>query len=299
MDFSDKVILITGGTSGIGAATAISFIEHNAKIVYVCGRTTLKWEISKVLFESKLCDNANRIVFIQTDIRVESQVRNLIKTIFSNHGQLDICFNNVGVITPPNFIWNTDFGFSEKIGDYIYYKIYAGSEDKYKQTPIITNLYGTSICLKWELYYILKYNNPKKQVNIVNMASSVSNIGLIGYSTYTASKGGIVTLTKNVAGEVANFRALNKDKVPIILVNSISPGYVMSPVFLDSVTPNIPLDKILDNVVKTIPLGYIEDPSKITIPILILASDKLTTYMTGSDVYVDGGVTSILNYSSS
>lgn len=297
MDFSDKIILVTGGTSGIGLSTAISLVKHNAKIVYVCGRSLLKWDIAKVLIEKTLCNRSDRIKFIQTDIRIEYQVKRLIKTIFNEKCQLDACFNNVGVNNPPVKIWNTDFGESEQRGEYIYYKIYAG-EEKYKQTPIFTNYYGTCLCLKWELYYILKYNNPRKQVNILNMASSINRLGLIGYSPYTSSKGGVATLTKCVAGEVAQTKAEHNDLVPVILINSLSPGYVNSPLFTENIPQNIPPQQVFENVIKTIPLGYIQSPESIAVSVLTLLNDKLTTYMTGSDVLVDGGLTSILDYSS-
>ena len=296
MDFKDKIILVTGGTSGIGLKSVISFAKNNARKVYTCGRSIEKWEIAKVLMKKELGKDFSKVEFIQTDIRVESEVRHLIRCIFYKYRQLDIAVNNAGVNIPPVNIWDMDFGDTTKKCDTIRYQFYAGVEDKEKQTPIFTMLYGLLFCLKWELKYILKYNNPKKQVNIVNTSSAFDNLGTTFYPTYTAAKSGVSSLTKSIAGQVAQERLNNKKYTPIILINSVNPGAVLTPLFFDNFPPDVTPEEAVRGTSARIPLNRVAKAQEIANSILILSCNKTTTYMTGTEVNVDGGLVEVPNY---
>lgn len=293
MNFTNKIVLVTGGTSGIGLKTSINFIKHDAKVVYVCGRSILKWDIAKVLIKKELKEKSNCIIFIQTDVRVEHEVKNLISQIFKNERQLDVCVNCAGVNTPPEYLWDTNFGFSDKKDDVITYKYYAGLE-KTKQTPIYTNLIGNMFCLKWELKYIYKYNNPTKQVNIVLISSSIDELGSAEYPIYVASKAGVTSLTKSVACQVAKYKSQNEN-VPKIVINSVNPGYVNAPVLYDNVPEGTTNEQIVQLAKKQIPLGYIASTETISSFILQLSS-PLTNYSTGSRFLIDGGLTVAFGY---
>ena len=239
--------------------------------------------------KKKLGNDAYRVIFIQTDIRVESQVEHLLNTIFEKRKQLDICVNNAGINTEPKNIWETNLGTSVKINNKI---IYTTNND---EDPLFNNLYGTFICLKIELKYILKYNNPKYPVNIVNISSANDQSGNLYYPAYTISKSGITNLSKTSAGQVAKYREEKGNKnVPIILINSINPGTTLSPLIINSSNP----EALLENK-KDIPLDKIARIKEISHTILLFSSYDNTKYMTAGSYYVDGGYSGVANYSNS
>jgi len=294
MIFCGKIILVTGGTSGIGLTTSINFVKQGAEKVYVCGRSRLKWDIAKVLINKELGDLENKIVYIQTDIRVESQVKKMIREIFHKHNQLDICVNNAGVNTTPRNLWDVDFGTTEINGDTIKFEFYSGSEED-KQSTLFTNLYGLIFCLKWEIKYMLKYNNRSKPVSIVNIASSISSIGTITWPDYAASKAGVVSLTKSVAGQVALLYKNDKYNTPRIYINSISPGFTLTPLFLQSLGHGNIEEKI-NQLKNLIPLNRLGTPNEISNAILLFANYKNVIYITSNDLSVDGGLTNLPNF---
>lgn len=296
MDFTDKIVLVTGGTSGIGLKTVIEFAKHSAAKIYTCGRSLIKWEIAQVIINKKLGKLADKIEFIQTDIRVESEVANLIKTIFDKSGQLDVCVNNAGVNIPPINIWEEEFGSTKKKNDIIKFTFDASVTNKYKQTPLFTNLYGTIFCLKWELKYIFERNDPKKPVNIVNISSTVSNGGNILYPEYTSSKAGIDSITKSVAGQVARYRLQNKN-APLILINAIAPGTTNTELFRNTLPPNITTTEAIELISKEIPLNRLANTNEIANAILMMALYKNTSYITATVLSVDGGISGVPNYS--
>ena len=108
--FKDKVIFITGGTSGIGLATAVQFAQEGAAHIIVCGRRESKWIEAQKYIEEKLSfEQKNRIHYWPCDVRVESQVKSIIEQIFTQFGRLDVCFNNAGVQT--GVVTGADSGF--------------------------------------------------------------------------------------------------------------------------------------------------------------------------------------------
>lgn len=294
MGFFEKIVLVTGGTSGIGLTTAINFAKNGAKKVYVCGRSVLKWNIAQILIKKEL-SCADKIIYIQTDVRIENEVRKLIKTIFNENGHLDICVNAAGVNNPPENIWDAEFGSIEKNGDVITWKYYGGLE-KMKQTPIMTNLYGTIFCLKWEIKYIFKYNNPENQVNIINVSSSIDEYGSDLYPLYVSSKSGVTSITKSVACQVLKYKNMN-NSVPKILINCVNPGYVLSPVFFENIPNDSNINEAIVQASDQIPMGNPTSTEIVSEMILSLSDSSQTKYSTGSRFLIDGGLTASFGYS--
>ena len=96
--FKGKVIFITGGTSGIGLATAVQFANAGAAHVIVCGRDVSKWEAAQSYIQAGVSkEQAKVLEYWPCDVRVESEIKDIIAKIFDKYGRLDVAFNNAGV----------------------------------------------------------------------------------------------------------------------------------------------------------------------------------------------------------
>src|SRR6202453_648709 len=181
-----RVVLITGGLTGIGRATALAFAQEGAQVV-VSGRREeegqkLVSEIHKAGAEAE---------FIRADVRREDDVRNLIDKTVERFGQLDVAVNTAGTEGVPGPI-------TEQTAD-----SYATTFD--------TNVLGTLLSMKHELRVML----PQKHGSIVNLSSALGRIGTPGASVYVASKHAVEGLTKCAALEAVGFG---------VRVNAVAPG---------------------------------------------------------------------------
>jgi NAD(P)-dependent dehydrogenase (short-subunit alcohol dehydrogenase family) len=172
-DFTNKVVLVTGGTSGIGKATAIAFAKAGAKVV-LSGRREA--EGKAVVAEITKAGGTAR--FIRADIAVEADVKNLVEQTVAAYGRLDAAFNNAGV---------------EWMGPLL-----EVPEADYRRT-FDTNVWGVFTSLKYEIPAMLKNGGGA----IVNTSSVAGHIGLAGASVYIASKHAVEGITKSVALEFA------------------------------------------------------------------------------------------------
>lgn len=169
----NKVTLVTGGTSGIGRATAIAFAQAGAKVVLSGRRET---EGAAVVAEIKAAGGDAR--FIRADVAVEADVKNLVEQTVAAHGRLDIAFNNAGI---------------EWLGP-----ITDASEADYRRV-FDTNVWGVLASMKHEIPAMLKNGGGA----IVNTSSVAGHVGMAGASIYIAAKHAIEGLTKTAALEVA------------------------------------------------------------------------------------------------
>ena len=188
--FAGKVALVTGGSNGIGRATAVALGERGAK-VYVADIDKVSGE-KTVQFVKDCGGDAD---FVQTDVSNEEQVKALIDTIITNEAHLDYAFNNAGIegasaFTPDCTIENFD-------------------------RVIAINLRGVWLCMKYEIPEMLKAGG-----SIVNMASIAGLVGFQGSPAYVASKHGVIGLTKTAALEYAKQN---------IRVNAVCPGVIDTP----------------------------------------------------------------------
>jgi len=190
-EFKDKTVLITGGTTGIGKATALAFASFGANVV-ICGRNGSKAET--ILTEA--ATNNLKVEFKQCDVSRAEEVRDLINYIVSSYGKLDIAFNNAGIDGNKGFTHECDIQNWRDIID--------------------INLSGVFYCLKYEINAMLEAGGGR----IVNNASVSGHRGYKGNPGYISSKHGLIGLTKASAME-------NADKN--IRINSISPGVIVTP----------------------------------------------------------------------
>ena len=317
--FNDFVVFITGGTSGIGLATAIQFAQQGAKHIIVCGRRLSKWNDAQPFLEENLStDTIKRIEYWPCDVRVESQVKNTIAKIFEIYGRLDICFNNAGV--QPGIISDSDSGFitglffDSAIEDdgSIIYRIpppqpessdeYRDAERKesqstpaspFSESEIATSCVGLFYCLKWEIHYIFERQPKNLSASIINTSSRNGVLPDSHRPLYASSKAFILAMTRSVASQVAH-RAL-KEKRAMIRINAISPGPVDTILEFAAygANPSNPdeYDKYAKKAMKGVPMKRTARVDEIAPMVLFLGDPLTSSYITGANMCIDGGHT--------
>ncbi len=189
--FADKVVIVTGATSGIGEATAIAFAQEGAKVAFNGRRANLGDKI-----EQAIRQQGGEASYIQTDVREPEQVMQFFREVIKRYGKLDIAFNNAGVVSPN-----------------------APSAEQSLETWIDvmnTNARGYWLCMKEEIPIMLKQGGG----HIINNASVSAHVGFANIMPYSTSKHAILGLTKCAALEYGSQN---------IRINSISPGGVDTP----------------------------------------------------------------------
>ncbi|HWA34962.1 MAG TPA: SDR family oxidoreductase [Cyclobacteriaceae bacterium] len=169
--FKDKVALVTGGSFGIGKATAIAFAERGANVVVA------DWIEDKEVIGA-LNKAGGKSLFVKCDVSKAEDVKALIEKTIAAFGRLDYAFNNAGIE-----------GLQAQVHEY--------TEAEWEKT-INVNLKGVFLCMKYEIPQML----GKKGV-IINCASIAGMIGFPGLSAYVASKHAVIGLTKTTALEYA------------------------------------------------------------------------------------------------
>ena len=232
-DFTGKTVLIIGGTTGIGRATALAFAKAGASLVVAgIGATQGESLVAEVTNSSQA-----QIEFAEVDVRVEAQVKALVERAVARFGRIDVAFNNAGVpgkTAPIQDLDESDF-------DYI----------------LDINLKGIFFGLKYQVPQMLAQGGGV----IVNTASLFGVMGYATTATYCASKWGVIGLTNSVALEVAKSN---------IRVNAIAPGSTMTPLLSGMFGGE---QTARDKVTHLIPMGRIADPKEIAQLVLFLSSD--------------------------
>ena len=242
-ELAAKVAVITGAARGIGKAIAFKLAQQGADIV-LCdvleevGNTAKEIEALGI-----------RSLAIKKDITKISEVEDLITETIEVFSKIDILVNNAG-ITRDNLL----IRMSEQEWDSV----------------INVNLKGTFNCVKAAAKVMMKQRYGK----IINISSVVGVMGNAGQSNYAASKGGVISLTKSVAKELAGRN---------ITVNAIAPGYIET-----EMTKNLP-EKAKEMFLNVIPLKRPGTPEDIANVVAFLASAD-ADYITGQVIHVDGGM---------
>lgn len=252
MRLKDKVAIITGAGSGQGKAAAKLFAKEGAAVIIA------EWDEQKGKeVEKEIAAEGGEACFIETDVSNEESVSRLVNQVLDRFGKIDILFNNAGI------------GFSSR-NKY--------TMDRLTETPLEDWNQILSINLN-SVYLLSKYVIPIMKEHgggsIINNASLNGIIGITGADAYTASKGGIVSLTRSMAVDYGKFN---------IRVNCICPGAIDTPMIADVVK-----DQRFSNHFTGNPLGRIGKPEEIAHAALFLASDE-SSYITGLIMPVDGGL---------
>jgi NAD(P)-dependent dehydrogenase (short-subunit alcohol dehydrogenase family) len=251
MRLQDRVALVTGGTSGIGEATAILFAKEGASVV-ITGRNQERGQQVR----DRISRGGGKSIFVPADVRKAKECSRAIDQTIHTFGQLDILFNNAGVFYP-----HTALDCSEEEWD----------------AQIEVNLKGTFLMSKFALPGMIRRGRGV----IINNSSGWGIAGGDSAVAYCASKGGVVLLTKAMAIDHGRQG---------IRVNCICPGDVDTPMLpQDARMRGLKWQDYLAGCANR-PLGRIGTSEEIAKAALFLACDD-SSFMTGAALVVDGGGT--------
>ncbi len=246
-----KVAVVTGGASGIGAATVRRFRQEGAEVFVADVQVDLG---NKVAAETGA-------VFQQLDVTDEAQWDALMALVEKRCGRLDILFNNAGVLGGGKSVETMDMATWNRV----------------------VAINQTSVMLGCQKGIALMRRNPGGSCgSIINTASTTSYAGLANDLAYCTTKGAVRILTKSVAVWCVQ----NKTN---IRCNSIHPGPVETPIFSQALPPGMDLAPVMQVVANMCPGGRMGRPEEVAALVAFLASDE-APYINGSEMLVDGAL---------
>ena len=246
MRFDQKVAIITGGASGVGLAT-VELLAGKGASVIIADSSPQGEQVAAAMTEQGL-----QVKFVQVDVRSEDQVANMVKRAVDCWGRLDIMVANAGIVGR---------GTAEQVSL------------AYWEQVIEVNLTGVFLCGK----HAVPAMRASGGGSIVNTASIMGLVAGEGLIPYSASKAGVVNLTRAMALDHAKEN---------IRVNAVCPGYISTPMLLDSLQDQ----QKSDHLVSLHPLGRLGKPEEVARAIAFLASEE-ASFITGASLTVDGGYT--------
>ena len=246
MKLEGKVALVTGSSRGVGKAVALGFAASGADVIinYTSNQNAADNVVSEIQSMGRSA------VAVKADVAVKTDVERLVNTAAEKYGKLDVLVNNAGFTRPAMMV--------------------KMSEDQWDQVVDI-HLKGAFMCSQ-AAGRLMKEQNSGKIINVTSVAGIVGTVGQINYS---AAKGGIISMTKSIAREMARYH---------VCANVISLGIVAT-----DMTEKIRTDEKLKEIyMNRILLKRFAEPEDISPAFVFFASDD-SSYITGQLVCVDGG----------
>ncbi len=244
MKLTGKVALVTGAAQGIGRAIALLLAQNGADVVIS------DVNLAKAEETAKEIEGAGRRAMpVRVDVSRAEEVEGMVQAILDRFGHIDILVNNAGIARDKLILRMTEEDWNAVLD---------------------VNLKGTFHCTK----AVVRHMSKQRSGKIVSIASVVGEMGNAGQANYSASKAGVIGLTKTVAREFAQ-RGIN--------VNAIAPGYIET-----AMTEALP-EKAKEELKRQIPLDRLGRPEDVAEAVLFLVSES-ASYITGQVLNVNGGI---------
>lgn len=246
MKLKDKIALVTGSSRGVGRAVALGFAKQGANVVvnYTSNENAANEVVETI--QSMGC----KAIAVKADVAQKAEAENLVNSAIDTFGRLDILVNNAGFTRPAMMIKMT--------------------EDQWDQVVDI-HLKGAFLCAQAAGLHMKEQKSGK----IINVTSVAGIVGTVGQINYSAAKGGIISMTKSIARELARYN---------VCANVISLGIVAT-----DMTETIRSDEKLKEIyMNRILLKRFAEADDIAPAFVFLASDE-SNYITGQLLCVDGG----------
>ena len=245
MDLKEKVALVTGGSRGIGRAICIELARRGAHVaVNFAGNEKAAQETVEACQAFGV-----QAIAIRADVASESDVQSMVRTVLDTFGHIDILVNNAGITRDNLALRMTGKEFDAVLD---------------------TNLKGAFHCCKAVYRPMMRQRSGR----IINLSSVVGLRGNAGQANYSASKAGLIGLTKSLAKELASRK---------ITVNAVAPGFIDT-----DMTAALP-EQARESLSQTIPMATLGQPEDVAAAVAFFASHE-AAYITGQVLCVDGGM---------
>lgn len=248
-----KVVIVTGAATGIGRATAGRFAQEGARVA--------AWDVSDGKADElvkELQAAGGEALFAKVNVADAASVASATETVAARWGRIDVLVNNAGIVRDAQLVKYKDGA------------VVSTMTDEAWDAVIAVNLKGVFLCTRAVVPHMIKGGG-----GVILSASSVVGLyGNFGQTNYSATKGGLITMTKTWARELGKFG---------IRVNAVAPGFIATEIL--SAMP----EKVIENMVAHTPIGRMGKPEDIANTYVWLASDS-ATFVHGATISVDGGI---------
>ncbi|MBD0270120.1 MAG: glucose 1-dehydrogenase [Cyanobacteria bacterium Co-bin8] len=254
LNFENRIVLVTGGSSGIGRATVLAFARQGATVVFAS-----RGAEAGIALQAEVAQTGGRALYVQADMAKSADIAALVARAVEEYGRIDHAVNNAAAAVP----LTPTAELAEPEADY----------------SLDVNLKGVWLCMKHQLQQMVQQGSS----TIVNVASVNGLSGTPMGALYTATKHGVIGLTRSTALEYIRRG---------VRINAVCPGLVHTPRLeqrWSTLSPEQRVDS-MKQLAESIPIGRFAQPEEVAAAILWLSSQQ-SSYVVGQALVVDGGLT--------